>query len=63
MVRPIGRQGKQLGQYVTNEIAAKLKLLSEKTELPQSHLIQEALLMLFDKYAAVLNPKAGKARK
>lgn len=62
-MRPKGRQGKQLGLYVATELAEKLKALAEKTELPQSYLLEEALKMLFDKHAATLNPRAGKARK
>lgn len=58
-----GHHGKQLGLYVSDEIAEKLKTLAKKTDLPQSHLLREGLQLLFDKYAATLNPKAGKARK
>jgi hypothetical protein len=62
-MRPKGRQGKQLGHYVAPELVEKLKILSKQMELPQSHLVEEALKLLFDKHAADLNPKAGKARK
>lgn len=63
MVKPKGRQGTQLGLYVSDETAERLKTLSDKADIPQSHLLREALELLFDKYAAVLNPKVGKARK
>lgn len=63
MVRPKGRQGTQLSTYIATELAGKLKTLSKQTELPQSHLIEQALQLLFDKYAATLTPRAGKARK
>lgn len=57
------REGKQLGLYVSEEIAEKLSALSKKTGLPQSQFLREGLELVFDKYAATLNPRAGKPRK
>jgi hypothetical protein len=56
-------KGKQLGLYVSDEIAEKLKSLSAQTDIPQSRLLRQALALLFDKYASVLGQKPAKARK
>jgi hypothetical protein len=45
------------------ETAEKLKALSERTDIPQSRLLRQALQLLFDKYADVLAQKPGKSRK
>lgn len=58
-----GRRGKQLGLYVPDETAEKLKTLSEKTDIPQSRLLRQALQLLFEKYADALGQKAGRSRK
>lgn len=63
MVRPKGRQGTQISTYIATELAEKLKTLSKQTELPQSHLIEQALQLLFDKHVAALTPKISKPRK
>lgn len=63
MAAESGRQGKQLGLYVPDETAEKLKTLSDKTDIPQSRLLRQALQLLFEKYADVLGQKAGKSRK
>jgi hypothetical protein len=57
------RTGRQLGLYVPMETAEKLKTLSERTDIPQSRLLRQALQLLFDKYADVLAQKPGKSRK
>lgn len=57
------RTGRQLGLYVPVETAEKLKLLSDKTDIPQSRLLRQALQLLFDKYVDVLGPKQGESRK
>lgn len=48
------REGRQLGLYVPLETAETLKTLSERTDIPQSRLLRQALRLLFDKYADVL---------
>lgn len=58
-----GRRGKQLGLYVPDETAEKLKTLSEKTDIPQSRLLRQALQLLFEKYADALGQKPGRSRK
>lgn len=58
-----GRRGKQLGLYVPDETAEKLKALSEKTDIPQSRLLRQALQLLFEKYSDVLGQKPGRSRK
>ena len=63
MTEKSGRQGKQLGLYVSDEAAEKLKTLSEQTDIPQSRLLRQALALLFEKYASVLGPKPAKTRK
>lgn len=57
------RTGRQLGLYVPDETADQLKALSEKTDIPQSRLLRQALQLLFEKYADVLIPKRGRAAK
>ena len=56
------RTGRQLGLYVPDETAEKLKLLSDRTDIPQSRLLRQALQLLFEKYADVLTAKAGRSR-
>ncbi len=56
-------KGKQLGLYVSDEIAGKLKTLSAHTNIPQSQLLRQALALLFEKYADVLGQKPAKSRK
>lgn len=58
-----GRRGRQLGLYVPDETAEKLKALSAKTDIPQSRLLRQALQLLFEKYAEVLGQKPAKGRK
>jgi hypothetical protein len=58
-----GRQGRQLGLYVPDETAEKLKALSAKTDIPQSRLLRQALQLLFEKYAEVLKQKPARGRK
>lgn len=48
------REGRQLGLYVPLETAETLKTLSERTDIPQSRLLRQALRLLFEKYADVL---------
>lgn len=57
------RTGRQLGLYVPLETAEKLKLLSGKTDIPQSRLLRQALQLLFEKYADLLRDKSGRAPK
>jgi hypothetical protein len=63
MTEKSGRQGKQLGLYVSAEAAEKLKNLSAQTDIPQSRLLRQALALLFEKYADVLGQKPAKSRK
>jgi predicted DNA-binding protein len=63
MAEQRARTGRQLGLYVPVETAEKLKKLSDKTEIPQSRLLRQALQLLFEKYADVLGQKAGRPRK
>jgi hypothetical protein len=62
MAEQRGRRGRQLGLYVPDETAEKLKALSAKTDIPQSRLLRQALQLLFEKYADVLAPKSGRPR-
>jgi predicted DNA-binding protein len=62
MAEQRARTGRQLGLYVPVETAEKLKLLSDKTDIPQSRLLRQALQLLFEKYADELAPKSGRAR-
>ncbi len=57
------RTGRQLGLYVPVDTAEKLKLLADRTDIPQSRLLRQALQLLFEKYSDVLVQKANKARK
>lgn len=57
------RKGRQLGLYVPDETAEKLKALSVQTDIPQSRLLRQALQLLFEKYADVLGQKSGRARR
>lgn len=57
------RTGRQLGLYVPVETAEKLKLLSDKTDIPQSRLLRQALQLLFEKYADVLGHRSGRVHK
>jgi predicted DNA-binding protein len=57
------RAGRQLGLYVPVETAEKLKLLSDKTDIPQSRLLRQALQLLFEKYADLLGQRPGRGRK
>jgi predicted DNA-binding protein len=57
------RAGRQLGLYVPMETAEKLKTLSDRTDIPQSRLLRQALQLLFEKYADVLAQKPSKTRR
>lgn len=57
------REGRQLGLYVPVETAETLKVLSERTEIPQSRLLRQALRLLFEKYSEVLGPPPGKTKR
>jgi hypothetical protein len=63
MAEPRARTGRQLGLYVPVETAEKLKLLSGKTDIPQSRLLRQALQLLFEKYADALGQGSGRSRK
>lgn len=63
MAEKSGRAGKQLGLWVSDETAEKLKTLCDKTDIPQSRLLRQALQLLFEKYADVLGQKPGRSRK
>lgn len=58
MPRP---SGKQLGLYVPEETAARLRALSERTMIPQSRLLRQALALLFAEYEKPLKGKKGGA--
>ena len=62
VAEPRARTGRQLGLYVPVETAEKLKLLSDRTDIPQSRLLRQALQLLFEKYADVLASKSARAR-
>ena len=57
------RTGRQLGLYVPAETAEKLKELSNRTEIPQSRLVRQALELLFAKYSENASKQGTKARK
>lgn len=63
MAEQRARSGRQLGLYVPLETAEKLKTLSDRTDIPQSRLLRQALQLLFEKYADVLAQKPGRSRK
>lgn len=63
MTEPRARTGRQLGLYVPVETAEKLKLLSDKTDIPQSRLLRQALQLLFEKYTDVFEQKVARTRK
>ena len=63
MAEQRARTGRQLGLYVPVETAEKLKLLSDKTDIPQSRLLRQALQLLFEKYEDVLSQRTGRSRK
>jgi predicted DNA-binding protein len=63
MAEQSGRRGRQLGLYVPVETAEKLKVLSAKTDIPQSRLLRQALQLLFEKYADVLGQKPAKPKR
>lgn len=52
------RKGKQLGLWVSDEVADRLGALAERTQLPQSQLLREALELLFAKHE-----RPGKMKK
>lgn len=51
------RKGKQLGLWVSDEVAERLGALSERLEVPQSQLLREALDLLFARHE---RPARGK---
>ena len=57
------REGRQLGLYVPLETAETLKTLSERTDIPQSRLLRQALRLLFEKYVDVLRQEAERPRE
>lgn len=57
------REGRQIGLYVPTETADTLKTLSERTEIPQSRLLRQALRLLFEEYADVLGQKPEKPQQ
>ena len=59
----IKRKQTQLGMYVSSETAAKLRILSEKTRIPQAALFREALEDLFKKHASVLAKTGERAEE
>lgn len=58
-----GRSGRQLGLYVPVEMADRLKALSERTDIPQSRLLRQALNLLFEKYEEAASQKPARTRK
>jgi predicted DNA-binding protein len=55
---------RKLGLNVPAEMAEKLKSLSDRTMIPQSRLLRQALDLLFAHYdSAPREPKPAKARK
>jgi predicted DNA-binding protein len=63
MAEQSGRSGRQLGLYVPVETADKLKALSERTDIPQSRLLRQALQLLFEKYDETPSRKPARVRK
>jgi predicted DNA-binding protein len=62
MAEQSGRSGRQLGLYVPIETADKLKALSERTDIPQSRLLRQALQLLFEKYGEKPSQKPARNR-
>jgi hypothetical protein len=56
------RKGKQLGLWVSDEVAERLSALSKRVGLAQSQLLREALDLLFAKHELVGSRVAKKGR-
>jgi predicted DNA-binding protein len=60
----VQRKGRQLSLYVPEEMAERLKAISERTMITQSRLVRRALELLFAEYPEPQPSKPGrKARK
>ncbi len=57
------RKGKQLGLWVSDEVAERLIGLSTRLELPQSQLLREALDLLFARHERLLTKDGVPARR
>jgi predicted DNA-binding protein len=57
------RRGKQLGLWVSDEVAERLGALSERLGLPQSQLLREALDLLFVKHERLVKVKKAAREK
>jgi len=63
MVERRRSDSRQLGLYVSVETAETLKTLSQRTDIPQSRLLRQALRLLFEKYADVLGSTPEKPKR
>jgi predicted DNA-binding protein len=60
----VQRKGRQLSLYVPDEMAERLKAISERTMITQSRLVRRALELLFQEYPEPQPSKSSsKARK
>lgn len=60
----VQRKGRQLSLYVPEEVAERLKAISERTMITQSRLVRRALELLFAEYPEPQPSRQGsKARK
>jgi predicted DNA-binding protein len=59
----VQRTGRQLSLYVPEEMAERLKAISERTMITQSRLVRRALELLFAEYPEPQTRPAGRVRK
>jgi predicted DNA-binding protein len=59
----VQRKGRQLGLYVPEEKAEKLKAISERTMITQSRLVRRALELLFAEYPEPQTKPGSKVRR
>jgi predicted DNA-binding protein len=59
----VQRTGRQLSLYVPEEMAERLKAISERTMITQSRLVRRALELLFAEYPEPQAKPGGKVRK
>jgi len=56
------RTNRKLGLNVPTELADRLKVLSDRTMIPQSKLLQRALVLLFEEYSEQLKAADAKGK-
>jgi predicted DNA-binding protein len=59
----VQRKGRQLSLYVPEEMAERLKAISERTMITQSRLVRRALELLFVEYPEPQGKPGGRVRK